>query len=226
MEYDGIIGIDPGVNKSGFASYSLLRQRWEGCGEYTFEWIRMLLRAAKESSESYLVLIEDTTHNNTSQLYEARMQDFYRALNTLSNSCTQANKSKVVAEVRRLVRISNNVGMNAATSRRFQDFAKRLNLPYEAVKPGGNYAKLLQDEFRVLTGIETKKSYQNERDARALILAWIPVVAQPQISLQPTCTDERKKSTEQAILKGWMYQQAKKNKAVRSKRRASHWKGW
>ena len=225
MEYDGIIGIDPGVNKSGFASYSLLRQRWEGCGEYTFEWIRVLLCAAKESSESYLVLIEDTTHSNTSQLYEARMQNFYRALNTLSNSCTQANKANVVAEVRRLVRISNNVGMNAATSKRFQDFAKRLNLPYEAVKPGGSYGKLLQDEFRVLTGIETKKSYQNERDARGLILDRIPV-AQLQISLQPTCTDARKKSTEQTMLKGWMNQQAKKNKANRYKRRASHWKGW
>ncbi len=231
-EYEVIIGIDPGEDKrNGFAAYSLVTQSWtEDLGQYRFfDMLDVLQKYKQEYGDCVLVCLEDTA--KMSQLYERNMKSFYKALDALVGIVLQILagnlklklafmdlKAKLVGEVKICIRKSNNVGHNAGISRKVKEYCKRIGLPLDLIQPSASsYSKLTSEEMYALTGIETLKTYEHQRDAMGLVLSNGVPIKNP---IAAALTDSRQLSPYQqrvkkAYDKSLLNLQLKKNKQKR-----------
>lgn len=149
------------------------------------------------------------------------MEAFYNAMNQLlpglAAKALQRVKRLIVSEVHKLERISNNIGMNAEVCQLIYDWCQHLQLDVELITPSSSaYSNLTADEFFTLTGVQTKKSHQHVRSAAGLILADVPIQNPLTEALTgPGELSPYQRRVQQAMLKGLLNQQLKKNQRRR-----------
>ncbi len=213
-EYEVIIGIDPGEDKrNGFAAYSLVTQSWtEDLGQYRFfDMLDVLQKYKQDYGDRVLVCLEDTA--KMSQLYARNMQKFYSIVNN-----QVLIKPDLIKEVKIIVRRANNVGHNAGISRKVKEYCERIELTIDLIQPSASsYSKLTSEEMYALTGIETLKTYEHQRDAMGLVLSNGVPIKNP---IAAALTDSRQLSPYQqrvkkAYDKSLLNLQLKKNKQKR-----------
>ena len=233
-----IIGIDPGMEWCGFASYVLATQQF---GADTWQYHPMplfdLLQSYQEHGADVLVRLEDTAQMQ--QPYEKRMMPVYEIVTQIKRCRTVGSildvMPKLLGEFKILLRKMQNVGMNAGVSRLVFQWCEKWNLPVELVQPSStSYSKLSAEEIVLLSGITedaypklypklVQTSWDHCRDAIGLIVSSSYFKALPQVQMvlgtPGKGLDERQKRILAAIQKSCVTLQLQKNKRRRSMNR-------
>ena len=139
--YDIYIGIDPDVDRNGVAILFTVNRNFHLEGMKFWELIGVMQENIDEG-RTFFVRLE--------------------AGWLLPKSNWHGASSKFAGE-----RIAKNVGANHQVGKLIEAWLVKNNVPYELVKPKG---KVSAEYFLSLTGIKTKKSEQDKRDAAMLLI--------------------------------------------------------
>lgn len=230
-----ICGIDPGMDWCGLASYHLATRQF---GADTWQYHPMPLFDVLQGyvGKPVLIRLEDTAQMQ--QPYAKRMTPVYEVLNQIKRCRSVAAVlgllPKLQEEFTRLLRFTQNVGMNAGVSRLIALYCEKLHLPVELVQPSAtSNSKLSGEEIFLLSGITAEgyptlypklaqTSWSHCRDGIGLILtsSYFKALPQPQLVLgvPGKGLDAYQKRVLAAAQQGILNQQLRKNKRCRLNR--------
>lgn len=153
--HDVVIGIDPDKDKSGVAYLNVANRHLELAAlpfVETLDYLAYCKRQADESGNKVIVVIEGGWLN--------------RSVWHVMPSDTKAVAAKK----------GYAVGQNHQTGMFLQECCEKIGLPCKVVKPlrkcwQGHDRKITHEELVCITGILTRRTNQEERDAA--LLAWV-----------------------------------------------------
>lgn len=143
------IGIDPGV-KIGYALWSVPDKRIVSLHTFhEFNLFRNHLQVFNSAWEGQIkVALEDTT---------------------LKNHIWDGKGRPSPDEVRKLLKVARNVGMNQGACREIKHLLEWLKISYLAIRPGDSPTKVEEGFFKKLTGW-TGKVTEHSMDAAMLVV--------------------------------------------------------
>lgn len=164
--YDIVVGIDPDKSKSGVAYLSVKDRHLELAATSfvdTLDYLSYLKQSINKYNSKVIVVIEGGWLNKS--CWHVATQD-----------------TKAVAAKKGYA-----VGQNHQTGMFLQEFCEKIDLPCKVVRPlrkcwHGENRKITHEELVNITGIQARRTNQEERDAA--LLAWVE--AKLPIFIKPT----------------------------------------